>query len=460
MTASAPRVRFAPSPTGALHLGNIKAAVINWLYARAGGGQFVLRIDDTDTERSTAACEAGIIADLQWLGLTWDTFARQSERGAHYDAAVQHLRDTGRLYACYETPEELDRKRGLQRAAGRPPVYDRAGLNLSEAERAALLAEGRQPHWRFLLDRSRVVWDDLVRGPQDVDAASLSDPVLIREDGRPLYTITSVVDDGEMGITHVIRGEDHVANSAAQIQLFEALGHPVPAFGHFALIVEADGTPLSKRQGSRTVQALREQGVEPLALVSLLSRLGTAQPLEAFATHADAAAGFDLATFGRAAARFDERDLQKLSATLVHGLSAEQAAARLDADIPGADLPGEDIPGEDLDPALWEAVRGNLERLQDVRTWQGIVSAPITPVIEDIDFTRRAAALLPEGEPDQETWGTWTKAVRAETGRKGRDLFRPLRLALTAREHGPEMKALLPLIGRPRALGRLNGETV
>lgn len=444
MTSTAPRVRFAPSPTGELHLGNIKAAVINWLYARANGGQFILRIDDTDTGRSTAEFEAGIIADLEWLGLNWDDFARQSERNARYDAAIRHLRQSGRLYACYETPEELNRKRGLQRAAGRPPVYDRTGLRLTDAERAALEAEGRRPHWRFLLQQTRVTWDDLVRGPQDVDAASLSDPVLIREDGRPLYTITSVVDDGEMEISHVIRGEDHVANSAAQIQLFEALGHAAPAFGHFALIVEADGSPLSKREGSRTVQALREQGVEPLALVSLLSRLGTAQPVEAFASHEAAATGFDLATFGRAAARFDERELLKLSATLVHGLSADQAAARL---------------GTAVDPALWEAVRGNLERLTDVRTWQDIVSAPVQPIIEDADLTSRAADLLPDGVPDHETWGIWTKALRAETGRKGRELFRPLRLALTAQEHGPEMKALLPLIGVDKARRRLRGET-
>ncbi|WP_281018752.1 MULTISPECIES: glutamate--tRNA ligase [unclassified Minwuia] len=439
-----PRVRFAPSPTGELHLGNIKAAVINWLFAQAHGGSFLLRIDDTDTERSTQAFEDAILRDLRWLGLDWDNFARQSDRTASYEAAIQRLRDSGRLYACYETPEELNRKRGLQRAAGRPPVYDRAGLRLTDAERAVLEAEGRRPHWRFLLDRKRVGWDDLVRGPQDVDAASLSDPVLIRADGRPLYTITSVVDDGEMRISHVIRGEDHVANTAAQIQLFEALGHPVPVFGHFALIVETDGSPLSKREGSRTVQALRERGIEPLALVSLLSRLGTAQPVEAFADHAAAVAGFDLSTFGRAAARFDERELAKLSATLVHGLDVSRASARL---------------GDGIDPALWEAVRGNLERLEDIRDWQAVVGAELAPVLENPDLTARAANLLPDAPLDGESWGTWTKAVRAETGAKGRDLFRPLRLALTAREHGPEMKALLPLIGRERAERRLRGQT-
>ena len=438
------RVRFAPSPTGELHLGNIKAAVINWLFARSRGGDFLLRIDDTDTERSTKAFEDAILRDLAWLGLTWDRFARQSERAERHDAAIGRLRQAGRLYPCYETPEELERKRGLQRAAGRPPVYDRAALRLSDDERAALEAEGRRPHWRFLLDRTRVGWDDLVRGPQDVDAASLSDPVLIRADGRPLYTLTSVVDDGELGISHVIRGEDHVSNTAAQIQLFQALGHPVPLFGHFALMVEADGAPLSKRAGSLTVQALRDQGIEPMALVSLLARLGTAQPVEAFPDLAAAVGGFELADFGRAAARFDERELAKLSATLVHGLSATQAAERL---------------GGPLDPALWEAVRGNRERLADVRDWQAVVGEPLAPVLEKPELTARAADLLPDAPLDGESWGTWTKAVRAETGAKGRDLFRPLRLALTAREHGPEMKALLPLIGRERAERRLRGET-
>ena len=438
------RVRFAPSPTGELHLGNIKAAVINWLFARNRGGDFLLRIDDTDTERSTKAFEDAILRDLAWLGLTWDRFARQSERVERHDAAIGRLRQAGRLYPCYETPEELERKRGLQRAAGRPPVYDRAALRLSDDERAALEAEGRRAHWRFLLDRTRVGWDDLVRGPQDVDAASLSDPVLIRADGRPLYTLTSVVDDGELGISHVIRGEDHVSNTAAQIQLFQALGHPVPLFGHFALMVEADGAPLSKRAGSLTVQALRDQGIEPMALVSLLARLGTAQPVEAFPDLAAAIGGCELADFGRAAARFDERELAKLSATLVHGLSAAQAAERL---------------GGPLDPALWEAVRGNLERLADVRDWQAVVGEPLAPVLENPELTARAADLLPDAPLDGESWGTWTKAVRAETGAKGRDLFRPLRLALTARVHGPEMKSLLPLIGRERAERRLRGET-
>lgn len=444
--SSTPRVRFAPSPTGQLHLGNVKAAVINWLFARHHGGDFLLRIDDTDGGRSETAYEQDILRDLEWLGLRWDRFARQSERTDRYAAAIEALKGQGRLYACYETPEELERKRGLQRAAGRPPVYDRAGLRLTGEQRAALEAEGRRPHWRFLLTQERVAWDDLVRGRQEVDAASLSDPVLIREDGRPLYTLTSAADDGEFGITHVIRGEDHVANTAAQIQLFDALGHDAPVFGHFALLVDTDGSPLSKRAGSLTVSALREAGIEPVAIVSLLSRLGTSKPVELFDSNEAAAEGFDLSAFGRAAARFDMAELQRLSAQFVHGLDADEAARRMGDRRPAI-------------LAAWEAVRGNLRRFDDFIGWIDLIEKPMSPTIEEPDYCVRAAGLLPAGELDETSWATWTEALKAATGRKGKALYRPLRLALTGREHGPEMQKLLPLIGRDRAVRRLRGET-
>lgn len=437
-------VRFAPSPTGLLHLGNIKAAVINWLFARHHGGDFMLRIDDTDHGRSEQAFEAAILDDLRWLGLDWDRFARQSERTERYEAAISGLKGAGRLYACYETPEELERKRGLQRASGRPPVYDRAGLDLTEEQRRAFEAEGRRPHWRFLLDRERVVWDDLVRGRQEVDAASLSDPVLIREDGRPLYTLTSTVDDGEFGITHVIRGEDHVANTAAQIQLFEALGHEAPAFGHFALLVDTDGAPLSKRAGSLTVEALREKGIEPLAIISLLARLGTSKPIETFLTMHEAVDAFDLTIFGRSAARFDPSQLEQVSASTLHSLDFETASMRLDGN---------------LDGVLWTTVAPNLFRFDEISEWKKVVDGPLQPVIEDADYCARAAELMPEGDLGEESWKAWTSALKAETGRKGRALFMPLRKALTGREHGPEMQKLLPLIGRDRAVRRLRGET-
>lgn len=440
------KVRFAPSPTGLLHLGNIKAAVINWLFARANGGEFLLRIDDTDTERSTKAFEDAILRDMEWLGLEWDSFARQSDRQERYDAAIDGLKRSGRLYPCYETPEELERKRGLQRASGRPPVYDRAALDLSDEDRATLEAEGRQPHWRFLLVQERVVWDDLVRAHQEIDAASLSDPVLIRADGRPLYTLTSVVDDGELGVSHIIRGEDHVSNTAAQIQLFEALAHAVPVFGHFPLIVDADGSPLSKRAGSLTVEALRGKGIEPAAIVSILARLGTSQPVYVFRTNPEAAVDFDLSIFGRAAARFEDRELQRLSAQLLHEMPVDEAMRRHGSDSPEL-------------RAVWEAVSGNLERFSDFEDWIARVSRPLTPVIEDAGFCSEAADLLPEGDLTEESWKAWTATLKAATGRKGKQLFMPLRQALTGLDHGPEMKKLLPLIGSERAKARLRGET-
>lgn len=440
------KVRFAPSPTGLLHLGNIKAAVINWLFARSTGAAFLLRIDDTDAERSTKAYEEAILRDLEWLGLDWDEFARQSDRQDRYDIAIEELKADGRLYACYETPEELDRKRGLQRAAGRPPVYDRAGLSLTEAQKASFEAEGRAPHWRFLMQQERVVWRDMVRGHQEIDAASLSDPVLIRADGRPLYTLTSTVDDGELGVSHIIRGEDHVANTAAQIQLFEALGHAAPEFAHFPLIVDTDGAPLSKRAGSLTVEKLRDHEIEPQAIVSLLARLGTSQPVELFRNNEAATEGFAMSFFGRAAARFDEAELEKLSAQYLHGLSVDEAMARLGRNT-------------SLERECWEAVSGNVARFSDFARWIAIVDQPLAPVIEDADFCGQAAELLPDGRLDHESWPIWTGALKAETGRKGKSLFMPLRKALTGLDHGPEMKKLLPLIGSERAKARLMGET-
>lgn len=440
------KVRFAPSPTGLLHLGNIKAAVINWLYTRAAGGKFMLRIDDTDLERSTKEFEDAIRSDMNWLGLTWDETAKQSERQGAYDAAVEQLKASGHLYACYETGEELERKRGLQRASGRPPVYDRAGLKLTDEQRQALEAEGRRPHWRFKLDGARESWNDLVRGEQEVDTASLSDPVLIREDGRALYTLSSVVDDGHFGITHIIRGEDHVSNTAAQVQLFRALGYDVPTFGHFALIVDADGAPLSKRAGSLTIGALAEKGIEAPAIVSLLARLGTPDPVVAWSSASAAVEEFDLGRFGRAAARFDDRELERLSAQILHEMPFSEAADRLSV-----------LEIEGIDEALWGVARPNLTKLADIADWRAVVREPVEPVIADEKFAATAASLLPEGELTEESWKAWTDAVKAETGAKGKSLFMPLRQALTGREHGPEMKKLLPLIGRDRIAKRLQG---
>jgi glutamyl-tRNA synthetase len=440
------RVRFAPSPTGRLHAGNIRTALFNYVFARKMGGEFLLRLDDTDRERSTEEFAEGIREDLAWLGLEWTKEVRQSERFALYDAAVAKLKASGRLYPAYETPEELELKRKRQLARGKPPVYDRAALKLSAEEKAKLEAEGRKPHWRFKLELRDVVWDDLVRGRQHVDAVSLSDPVLVRADGTYLYTLPSVVDDIDLAITHVVRGEDHVTNTAPQIQLFEALGAKPPAFGHHNLLVGADGQALSKRDRSLAIEGLREEGIEALAVASYSATLGTSDPVAPHASLDELVPGFDFAKLSRAPARFDPAELRALNARLLHMLPLSTVAERLKAmGVTG---------GENF----WEAVRGNLAVLGDAKPWWQVVSGELEPVIEDANLCREAAALLPPEPWDDTTWSVWSKAVKDATGAKGKALFQPLRLALTGREHGPELKLLLPLIGRARASARLEGK--
>ena len=438
-----PVVRFAPSPTGLLHVGNIRAALFNWLFARRHGGKFILRLDDTDRARSTPQYEAAIERDLAWLGLAWDIKERQSDRLAHYDTARDALIASGRLYPCYETPEELEFKRRRLLAQGRPPVYDRAALKLDDAARKALEGEGRRPHWRFKLTAGQVRWNDLVRGAQHVDEASQSDPVLVRADGSYLYSFTSVVDDIAFGITHVIRGEDHVTNTGAQIQVFEALDGPVPVFAHLPLLVDAAGGGLSKRTGSLSIGELRERGIEPLAICSLLARLGTADPVEPVTSLEGLIGTVDFARVGRAAARFSEEELAHLSARTLHAMP--YAAVR------------ERLPG-DLGEAFWLAVRGNLAKMADARVWVDVVRGPIAPRIEEPVFLADAAKALPPEPWTDTTWKAWTSALSAASGRKGRALFHPLRLALTAQDNGPEMARLLPLIGCARAKARLAGE--
>ena len=443
---TAPIVRFAPSPTGRLHVGNVRTALINWLFARGQQGKFILRIDDTDTERSTKAYEDGIRTDLTWLGLTWDDSFSQSDRFAEYDAAADKLRGMGLLYPCYETADELERKRKIALSRGRPPVYDRAALELSEADRAKLEAEGRTPHWRFKLSGGRVEWTDLVRGEQSIDTSSLSDPILIREDGSYLYTLPSVVDDIAAGITHVVRGEDHVTNSGAQIEIFKALGGTAPDMAHTPLLIGADGQGLSKRLGSLSMGELRAQGYEPMSVCSLLAKIGTSDNVEARDSLDQLAAEFDFGKIGRAPARFDEAELLSLNAAILHGLPFDAVKDRL-----------ADVDPRAADEAFWRVVRENCSLLPEVAGWVETVFGDITPLVdaEDTDFVATAATLLPEGDLTGESWSAWTNAVKAETGRKGRGLFMTLRKALTGQEHGPDMGALLPLIGRDRALKRL-----
>jgi glutamyl-tRNA synthetase len=439
-------VRFAPSPTGRLHAGNIRTALLNFLFARKTGGCLIFRLDDTDRERSTEEFAHGIREDLAWLGINYVDEVHQSARSARYAEAVERLKATGRLYPAYETPEELELKRKRQLARGRPPVYDRAALKLTEEERARFEAEGRKPHWRFKLESRDVAWDDLVRGCQHVDAASLSDPVLVRGDGTYLYTLPSVVDDIDLGITHVIRGEDHVVNTAPQIQLFEALRATTPAFGHHSLLVNANGQALSKRDRSISTQGMREEGIEALAVASYAATIGTSDPVAPHVNLDELVRSFDFAKLSRAPARFDPAELRALNAKLLHMLPFAAVAERLEATEIGG--------GE----SFWEAVRGNLAVLGDAKYWWEVVQGPLAPVIESRELCHVAAGLLPPEPWDTETWASWSTAVKEATGVKGRALFQPLRLALTAREHGPELKQLLPLIGRERAVARLEGK--
>ena len=429
--------RFAPSPTGRLHVGNIRTALHNWLLARKFGGRFLLRLDDTDVERSSQAHADAIHADLDWLGLAPDSWFRQSDRFALYTARFTALCAAGRIYPCYESAEELDLKRKILAGRGLPPIYDRAALKLSDADRAAQTVA---PHWRFKLDHDRPIrWDDLIRGPQQLDPALLSDPVVRRADGSWLYMLPSVIDDIDMAVNHVVRGEDHVTNTGLQLQMFEALGASPPAFAHAALLTGSEGK-LSKRLGSLGCDEFRSEGIEPIALKALLARIGTSDPVEAVADMEPLVQSFDFTRFGRAPARFDLDELKALNSRILHQLPFEAVADRLP---PGIDARG------------WEAIRPNIDRVADSQDWWAVVEGPVAVTGDDRDYLAEAAALVAVLDWSADPWHQLTAALKEKTGRKGKALFLPLRQALTGRDHGPDMAALLPLIGRERALERL-----
>ncbi|WP_294357216.1 glutamate--tRNA ligase [uncultured Sphingomonas sp.] len=443
MTAATPVVtRFAPSPTGRLHVGNVRAALHNWMWARKHGGRFILRIDDTDAARSEERFVDAIHADLAWLGLHPDLEERQSARFDRYEAVFAALRDAGRIYPAYESAQELDLKRKIARGRGLPPIYDRAALSLTDADHARFAEEGTRPHWRFRLDHAAPIqWDDLIRGSQSFDPAQLSDPVIRRADGSWLYLLPSAIDDVDMGVTHVVRGEDHVSNTALQLQMFDAMRATRPRFAHEALLTGAEGK-LSKRLGALGMDELRESGIEPAAIVSLLARLGTSDPVEPVIDPAPLIEAFDFAHFGRAPARFDEVELAQVNARVVHQLPFARVAARLPAG---------------MDAAGWEAVRPNLHTVAEAADWWHVVEGPIeaVPAGEDANYLAQAAATAREIDWTGDAWHTLTNRLKGETGRKGKALVLPLRRALTGRDHGPDMAALLPLIGQARGVERL-----
>ncbi|WP_296426531.1 glutamate--tRNA ligase [Yoonia sp.] len=436
--------RFAPSPTGWIHIGNLRAALFNYAIARQNGGEFILRIDDTDPIRSKDEYVEGLKQDLTWLGIKWDRMERQSLRMDRYLEAKQQLIDMGRLYECFETPTELDLKRKKQLNMGKPPVYDRAALVLSEAEKDVLRAE-RGSHWRFKLDQQRIEWEDGIIGDISIDAASVSDPVLFKNDGQILYTLASVVDDVEMGITDIVRGSDHVTNTATQIQIIQALGGTVPNFAHHSLLTGPQGEALSKRLGTLALRDLRKQGIAPQAVLSLMARLGSSDPVELRNDITEVVAAFDLSKFGSAPTKFDAADLVPLTARYLATLDHTDVADTLkEAGVP-----------DHLAPAFWAVVRDNISKLDDVAPWWAMFRDGAAPLVDDEDtaFIEKAFFLLDSPPYTHETWAHWTAVVKEETGRKGKALFMPLRKAVTGRERGPEMADLMPLLQTKPTLG-------
>jgi glutamyl-tRNA synthetase len=442
-------VRFAPSPTGYLHIGNARTALWNWLIAKKAGGTFILRLDDTDRERSTETFAQAIVEDLAWLGIQPDRLEKQSDRVQRYAAEFERLKAAGLIYPAYETPEELDRKRKRLQARGLPPVYDRAALKLTAEDRLALEAEGRKPHWRFRLSGAAVEWQDGVRGPARIETSALSDPVLVRADGTVLYTFASVVDDIDMGVTDIIRGEDHVANTGVQIELFQALGAAPPRFAHHNLIIAASGEEMSKRKGTLSLRSFRDAGAEPAALAAVAVLTGTSEPVRPVQGLGDLKALVALDKLSRAPTKFDPAEVMTLTAKTLHEMPYAAAAERLS---PLGLTP-------DKAEALWNAVRGNLATFGDIGTWRDLVFGSAAGLIAEPDYIEAAIAQLPAEPFDDTTWGLWTEALKAATGRKGKPLFMPLRQALTGLEHGPELKALLPLMGRAKVLARLRGQS-
>ena len=437
--------RFAPSPTGYIHVGNLRTALFNYLITRKAGGTFILRIDDTDPERSKEEYVDAIKQDLDWLGIEWDKVERQSERLDRYHEAADNLRGMGRFYEAFETPTELDLKRKKQLNMGKPPVYDRGALALSDDEKAALRAERGDGVWRFKLDHERIEWTDGILGDISIDASSVSDPVLIRGDGQFLYTLASVVDDTDMGVTNVVRGSDHVTNTATQIQMIQALGFEPPAFAHHSLLTGPQGEALSKRLGTLALRDLREAGVQPMALLSHMARLGSSDPFEMRGSMAELVEGFDVTRFGAAPTKFDVEDLYPLTARYLHGLELDAVA-----DV----IAGIGVPAE-LTETFWNVTRENITTLKDLEGWWSLYRDGAEPLIddEDAEFIAQAMELLPDGPYTTDSWGEWTSAVKAATGRKGKGLFMQLRKALTGQERGPDMSSVMPLLQKVRAKG-------
>ena len=440
------KVRFAPSPTGFLHIGNFRTALVNFLFARKEKGHFMLRIDDTDHERSSLEFEKAIIEDLSWMNFKWDSLEKQSNRLKRYDEALETLLDKKRAYACYETAEELSLKRKAQLSSGKPPVYDRSSLRLSDSDVADLKAKGNKPHYRFLLDHSEVIWNDLIKGGSKYHMSSLSDPVILREDGRVIYTLASVVDDIDFDITHILRGEDHMTNSAAQIQLFEALGSAAPNLGHLSLLTDISGAGLSKRLGSLSLKDLRNEGIHPMAISSLLSKVGTSDPVEIKKEIETIILYFDINKFGKSKSKFDKNELSILNSKIYQLIDFEE----INEDLKKMNI--------SITKEFWNLIRGNIALLKNVKDWLDICFGTIDSIIENQDFLDSALEALPKDQFNEKTWSTWTQKLSQITGKKGKELYMPLRLCLTGQNKGPEMADLILMMGRDKVIKRLSNQ--
>jgi len=440
------KVRFAPSPTGFLHIGNFRTALVNFLFARKEKGHFMLRIDDTDHERSSLEFEKAIIEDLSWMNFKWDSLEKQSNRLKRYDEALETLLDKKRAYACYETAEELSLKRKAQLSSGKPPVYDRSSLRLSDSDVADLKAKGNKPHYTFLLDHSEVIWNDLIKGGSKYHMSSLSDPVILREDGRVIYTLASVVDDIDFDITHILRGEDHMTNSAAQIQLFEALASAAPNLGHLSLLTDISGAGLSKRLGSLSLKDLRNEGIHPMAISSLLSKVGTSDPVEIKKEIETIILYFDINKFGKSKSKFDKNELSILNSKIYQLIDFEE----INEDLKKMNI--------SITKEFWNLIRGNIALLKNVKDWWDICFGTIDSIIENQDFLDSALEALPKDQFNEKTWSTWTQKLSQITGKKGKELYMPLRLCLTGQNKGPEMADLILMMGRDKVIKRLSNQ--
>lgn len=437
--------RFAPSPTGYLHVGNVRTAFTNWLYAKSTGGKFILRIDDTDQERSEQKYVDAIKQDLEWLGLDWDDEFKQSDRFDKYEDAKKQLVADGRLYECFETPEELEFMKRKLLNKNMPPIYDRAALKLSDEDKESIKAKGIKKHYRFLLKDKRIEWDDMVRGHIHFEGKNISDPVLIRTDGTMTYMIASVVDDIEYGITHIVRGEDHITNTAVHLQLIDALGgEKRPDFAHISLLKGKD-EKISKRLGGFEIRVLRDAGIHPKAILSYLAKLGTSDAIDIRYNVEDIISEFDFSKFSKASCIYDPDEISRLNTKFIHHSEFKDIKNSLNND--------------DITKEFWDVAKANIENFKDIDLWWKICKTEIdTPQMsnDEKEFCKNALTKLPEGNWDESTWSAWVADIKTITDRKGKELFMPLRKALTGLEHGPELKFLLPLIGFEKVKQRLS----